>query len=327
MENKKKKLKLKSRRIIILIVLSLIIFLMFFGVIKLILKLFSPEYTVGNYANMGLVIEDGNTVYYNKFEKGIVKIEKGKETQLTEETAYSMTLVDDTIYYLTISSTNTIDLNSVKTTGADLNKIKTLYTAISKFYIEDGYVYYVSNKDNVGLYKISLETNEESTITLANIQDFVLDKNLIYFTDNVGYLHSVKLDGTDKKDISTEYTIKNIQILKNWIYFYDETENALCKIKKNGSSKKKTVATFVNNEIYNVTNKKIYYYDELNKKICKCDLKGKKSKEVVSLDATRTKINIANGIIYYLDNSKDESQIYQMYRVKENGKQTKAIEY
>jgi len=50
----------------------------------------------------------------------------------------------------------------------------------------------------------------------------------------------------------------NIQILKNRIYFYDETENALCSIKKNGSSKK-VVATFVNNEVYNVTNKKISF--------------------------------------------------------------------
>ena len=287
MENKKRKLNLNKRRIIILIVLAIIAFLIIFGMAKLILKLFSPEYSVGNYANMGLAIEDGNTVYYNKFEKGIVKFEKDKETNLTEETAYSMTLINDTIYYLTISSSNTIDLNSVKTNGENLTKIKTLYTSISKFYIDDGYVYYVSNKDNIGIYKLSLETSEESTVMLANVQDFVLDKDLIYFTDNVGFLHSVKLDGTDKKDISTDYNIKNIQILGKWIY----------------------------------------YYDEINKKICKCDLKGEKSKEIVSLEATRTKINIANGVIYYLDNSKDESQIYQMYRVKENGKKSKAIEY
>ena len=120
--------------------------------------------------------------------------------------------------------------------------------------------------------------------------------------------------------------MKNIQKLGNWIYFYNENENALCKIKKNGKSKT-TVATFVNNEMYNVTNKHIYYFDQINKTICRSDLKGKKSKVVVSLEASRTKINIANGIIYYLDNSKVESQIYQMFRIKENGREAKPIEY
>ncbi len=325
MENKKK-LKLNIRRIIVLSIITIILLLILWGMGKLVLKLFSPEKVVGNYANMGLAVEDGKTVYYNKYERGIIKKENKKETQLTEKTAYSMTIIDDTIYYITVSDSNTIDLNSVKTTGEDVKKIKTLYTAISKFYIENGYAYYVSNKDNIGIYKISLETGEETTVTLSNIQDFVLDKNIIYFTDNVGYLYSIKIDGTDKKTISTDYSINNIQILKNWIYFYDKNENALCRIKKNGSSKS-TVATFVNNETYNITNKQIYYFDELNKQICKCDLKGKKSKPIVSLEATRTKINIVNGVIYYLDNSKDDSQIYQIYRVKENGKSANSIDY
>lgn len=327
MEKKKKKLKLNARRITVLIILAAIIFAIVFGIVKIFSNIFSPEKVSGNYSNMGLVVEDGKITYYNKYEKGIIKVEADKETQLTEQTAYSMTIINDTIYYLTVSSENTIDLNSVSTSGENLKKIKTLYTSISKFYIDNGYVYYVSDKGTSGLSKLSIENpSEESTVLQANIQDFVLDKNVIYYTDNIGYLYSIKLDGSDKKEISTEYKIKNIQILKNWIYFYDEQENALCKIKKSGSSKK-TVATFVNNETYNVTSKGIYYLDLVNKQICKSDLKGKKSKAIVSLSVATSRINIANGVIYYLDNSKDESQIYQMYRIKENGKQINPIEY
>lgn len=326
MEKKKKKLKLNKRRIIVLAVLALIIGLIIFGIGKMFYNLLSPEKVVGNYANMGLAIEDDGVIYYNKYEKGIFKIEKGEEKQLTDHTAYSMTAIDDKIYYLTVSDNNTIDLNYVKKTGEEVTKVKTLYTSISKFYIKDNYVYYVSNKNNIGLYKTSLENGQESTVTLANIQDFVLEDNKIYFTDNVGYLHLINIDGTNKKTVSMDYNIKNIQILKKWIYFYDADENALCKMKKDGS-RKTTVATFVNNENYNVTSKNIYYFDTVNKKICKSDLKGKKSKEVISIDANRTRINIVDGVIYYLDNSKDNSQIYQMYRVKQNGKATKSIEY
>ncbi len=323
----KKKKKLMIRRIIVVAVLVILLCLVIFGVSKLV-SLLSPEKVAGNYSNnnMGLAIESGSATYYNKYEKGIFKLEKGEETQITDHTAYSITVVGDTIYYITVSSDNTIDLNSVKTDGQDVKKIKTLYTANSKFYINDGYAYYISNKDQTGINKINLENSEEKTITVANIQDFVLDKDTIYYTDNLGHLYSINLEGNNLKELSRDYNIKNIQILGKWIYFYSENENALCKIKKNGKSKK-TVATFVNNEMYNVTNKKIYYYDAVNKNICKSDLKGKKSKVVVSLEATRTKINIANGIIYYLENSKDNTQIYQMFRVKESGKEYKPIEY
>ena len=163
-------------------------------------------------------------------------------------------------------------------------------------------------------------------VVVYNVQDFVVDKDIIYFTDNLGRLLSINLDGTEFTEISKDYNIKKIQMMGNWIYFYNNQENALCKIKKDGS-KMKTVATFVNNETYNVTSKYVYYLDEVNGQICRCDLKGKKSKAIVSLKSARTKINIADGILYYLDDSKDQSRIYQMSRVKVNGGNTNPINY
>lgn len=326
MGKNKKKLKLNKRRVIVLIVLALLIALIIFGIIKLFSALFAKEVAVGNKANMGLVLEDGKTTYYNKYEKGIVKVKGKEEFQITDETAYSMTIIDDTIYYMTVSNQNSIVLKSVQTNGDKNTEIKVLATPLSKFYIEDNYVYYVTNENTLGIAKLSLENGEETIITAANVQDFVLEDGIIYFTDNVGYLHSIKTNGTESKEIATGYNIKNIQIMKKWIYFYDSKENALCRIKKDGSSKK-TVATFVNNEIYNVTNKGIYYFDSVNKQICKSDLKGKKSKAIVSLEAVKPRIGIANGELYYLDNSKDEIQIYQMYRVKTNGSEAKSIDY
>lgn len=325
-KRKKSKFKLNKRRVIVLIILALILALIIFGIVKLFSVIFAKEISVGNKSNMGLVLEDGKTTYYNKYEKGIVKVKGGEEHQITNETAYSMTLVDDTIYYMTVSNQNSIVLKSVKTNGDKGTEIKILATPISKFYIEENFVYYVTNEETLGIAKLSLETGEESIIAASNVQDFVLEDGIIYFTDNAGYLHSVKTNGSENKQIAKEYNIKNIQILKKWIYFYDSKENALCRIKKDGSSKK-TVATFVNNEIYNITNKGIYYFDSVNKQIARCDLKGKKSKAIVSLDAVKPRINIANGEIYYLDNSKDPAQIYQMYRVKTNGSSAKSIDY
>lgn len=326
MEKKKKKLKLNKRRVIVLIIALILLLLLIVGIVNLFKLIFAKEKSVGNLSNMGLVLEDGNTVFYNKFEDGIVKVKGNKEYQITDETAYSMTMYEDEIYYLTVSSLDTIELKKVKDNGDGLTKIKTLTTTISKFYIKDGYVYYASNGDVKGIAKLSLADNSENVIAVSNVQDFVLEGDTIYYVDNVGYIYSSNLTGTDIKEVAKDYKVKKIQIMKKWIYFYDETENALCKIRLDGSDKK-TVATFVNNEIYNVTSKKIYYYDAVNKQICKCDLKGKKSTAIVTLEATKPRINIVDGHVYYLDNSKDNTQIYQMFRVKTSGNAAKSIEY
>lgn len=323
---KKKKLKLNKRRIIVLVVALILLLLLIVGIVNLFKLIFAKEKSVGNLSNMGLVLEDGNTVFYNKFEDGIIKVKGNKEYQITDETAYSMTMYEDEIYYLTVSSLDTIELKKVKDNGDGLTKIKTLATTISKFYIKDGYVYYASNGEVKGISKLSLADNSENVIAVSNVQDFVLEGDAVYYVDNVGYIYSSNLTGTDIKEVAKDYKVKKIQIMKKWIYFYDETENALCKIRLDGSDKK-TVATFVNNEIYNVTSKKIYYYDSVNKQICKCDLKGKKSTAIVTLEATKPRINIVDGHVYYLDNSKDNTQIYQMFRVKTSGNAAKSIEY
>lgn len=328
MEKKKSKLKFKltRRRVIVLIIAALLLLLLLVGIVNLFKLIFAKEKSVGNLANMGLVVENGNTLFYNKYEDGIVKVKGNKEYQITDETAYSMTVYNDEIYYLTVSSTNTIELKKVKDNGDGLTNIKTLNTTISKFYIKDDYLYYATTNTVNGISKLSLADKTEKTILASSIQDFVLEGDKIYYVDNQGILYSSDLEGSDIEELTKDYNIKKIQVMKKWIYFYDDAENALCKIKVDGSNKK-TVATFVNNEMYNVTSKKIYYYDQVNKQICKCDLKGKKSTPIVTIEATRPRISIADGTLYYLDNSKDNTQIYQMFRVKTNGNAAKSIDY
>ena len=320
----KEKIKVNKKIIIPIVITSILIFVIF-GIVKL-TKVLSKEIVYGNLSNMGLAVEKDGVIYYNKYEEGIVKIKAGKEYNITEETAYSMNIVNDKIYYLTVSELNTIDIKSVKTNGDSLKKIKTIYTPITKIYIQDGYAYYVTNKDGNGIVKLNIETGEENKIFQANIYDFVLEDNLIYFTDSVGTLFSVTTSGTNLEVIIDTENIKNIQIFKKWIYYYDDIAKSLCKIKKDGTSKK-VVSTLVNNEIYNVTSKKIYYFDEINKQICSLDLNGKTSRVIANLNTNKTKINIIKNTIYYLDNSKDETQIYQMYRIKTNGKEMKSIDY
>lgn len=329
MEKEKTNKKLLLRRLIVVIVLVLIVALIITGLIKFVANAISGNNEVanGNLNNRGLAIQDGNVTFYNKYEEGIYRVKGNREDKVTDETAYSMTLYNNQIYYLTVSSSNTIDLKRVDISGENLETIKTLYTSISKFYIDDGFVYYISNGSNaVELEKLDLNDNTEVTLVTSNIQDFVLEGKTIYYTDNVGYLYSINTDGTNQKEISKDYRIYKIQINKKWIYYFDEDEVALCRIKKDGSSRE-VVTKFVTGETYNVTDGEIYYFDSENKRISKTDFKGKKSVEIVSLEATGTKINVVGDTLYYLDKSKDGVTIYQMYRVKTNGKAAKEIQY
>lgn len=327
MEKKEKKLKLTTRRIIVLIIAFILLLLLIFGICKLFAKIFAKEQAYGNLSNTGLVVADGRTTYYNKYDKGIIKVKGDKEYQITEEPAYSLTMYNGKLYYITISNINTIDLISVETNGEGYQKIKTINTSISKFYIADNSIYYAKSTNEMsGISKISLENGEDKMIIASNIEDFVLDKNTIYYTDKVGFLHSVNLDGSSKKDLATEYKIGKFQLANKWIYFYDSKEDALCRVKKNGSSRS-VVTTFVKNDTFNVSSKYIYYLDKANGRICRCDLKGNKSKEIVSIESASSNINIVNGVIYYLDKCQDGSQTHQMYRVKTNGKAAKEIVY
>ena len=326
MEKNEKNLKLTIRRIIVVVIAIILLLLIIFGLYKLFSAIFSKEKVYGNVSNKGLVLEANGATYYNKYDKGIIKVKGGKESQITDEVAYCITMYKNKIYYMTVSANNTIDVVSVDTNGNDYSKIKTLTTKIDKFYIEDDYLYYYKIADVCGIVKLSLENGDEAMLAAANVEDFVLDDGVIYYTDSVGFLHALKPNGSDRTDVTKDYQIGKIQIKGRWIYFYDPTENALCKIRKDGSGKT-TVATFVTNDIFNITNNSIYYFDKVNKKICKCDLNGKQSQEIVTISVGTTKINIAGNVLYYLDKRKDDTQIYQMYRVKTNGKAAKEIVY
>ena len=121
----------------------------------------------------------------------------------------------------------------------------------------------------------------------------------------------MNLNGLEINKIIDDYQIRKIQISGKWIYFYSEKDDALCRIRKDGKSKT-IVSTFINSK---------------DRKIYSTKIKSKISKEIIDLKSNKTKINIVNGEIYYLDDSDDFLRIYQMYRIKENGKSLKPIEY
>ena len=277
----------------------------------------------GNLSNLGLVTESDGVVFYNKYENGIVKVKGNKEYQITNETAYSMQVVDDYIYYLTKGESNKLLIKKVKTNGDKLSTEKEIQTSISKFFVIDNAIYYVNQS---GISKIMCDTKEENLICQDKVEDFAVDNNTIYYTDDFGYLYSMNLGGTDKKTLLND-EITEFQVYDGWIYYYKQSENYLSKINIDGSEND-TVTDKVNSYIFNIYKGKIYFYDSEKSNISCIGINGKNLEVITKIKTNKTRINLtSNGDIYYLDASNGENNIYQMYRIGTNGKKLNEIKY
>ncbi len=277
----------------------------------------------GNLSNLGLVTESDGVVFYNKYENGIVKVKGNKEYQITNETAYSMQVVDDYIYYLTKGESNKLLIKKVKTNGDKLSTEKEIQTSISKFFVVDNAIYYVNQS---GISKIMCDTKEENLICQDKVEDFAVDNNTIYYTDDFGYLYSMNLGGTDKKTILND-EITEFQVYDGWIYYYKQSENYLSKINIDGSEND-TVTDKVNSYIFNIYKGKIYFYDSEKSNISCIGTNGKNLEVITKIKTNKTRINLtSNGDMYYLDASNGENNIYQMYRIGTNGRKLNEIKY
>jgi len=285
----------------------------------------NSDETNGNLANMGLAVEDNGTIYYNKYEKGIFSVKGDKELQLTDETAYSLNIYKDKIYYLSIADFNNVVIKCVDIDGKNRTNIATVYTTISKIYVQNGFIYYASNNGNGGIARISLKDKSEEIILSQKLQDFEVVNNDVFYINDQNKI--CKFSAQENVILNDTVNAKKIQIVGKWIYYYDENENALFRLSKDGTEKE-LISVLVNNEIYNVSGKYVYYFDKANSKISRMRIgKNNKTNEIVPINISKTKINIVGDNIYYLDKSKDESQTYQIYRVKVNGEKIAEIEY
>lgn len=325
-ENKKKfNFKIDKKKLIIIII-AIILLISIVFTLKAIRGKRTVTEELGNISNMGLAGSGNDMIFYNKYEEGIVKVKGSEESQITNETAYSINVVGDEIYYLSVGASSDINIMKVKSNGSGLTVIKTIKTSISKIYVADGFIYYATNEKEDGIAKLTIDGTKETIITQSEIKDFEVVDGIIYYTNNIGDLYRMTTNGTELTEIETEYNIKEFQVKNEWIYYFDTDKKCLCKVTLTGENPT-VVSEAITSEIYNVTKDKIYFFDSENKVIASVNLAGGNYKEIVSIKTNKTKINVVGDYIYYLDAGERVGKVYQMYRVKTNGASAKAIEY
>lgn len=325
MEETKKTFSLSKKKIIAIIIAVILIV----SIVITIFAIFGKKNIngeLGNLSNMGLAASGDDAVFYNKYEDGIVKVKGFEEFQITNETAYGINVIGDDIYFLSVGDTSNIAIKKVKTNGNELKTIKTVKTSISKIYVVDNYIYYATNELQNGIAKMKLDGTEERVITASDIADFEVIDGKIYFSNKMGIMYKMNTDGAELQKIELNNNISNFQIKDNYIYYFNEDNKNLCRVKDDGTDAS-VVSEYVNSSTFNITKNKIYFFDKEAKKIASVNLNGGNYQEIVSVSTNNTKINVIDDTIYYLDASQNESKIYQMYRVKTNGGKAKSIEY
>lgn len=325
MEETKKTFSLSKKKIIAIIIAVILIVSIVITIIAISGKR-KINGELGNISNMGLAASGDGAVFYNKYEEGIVKVKGFEEFQITNETAYGINVVGDDVYFLSVGDTSNIAIKKVKTNGNELKTIKAVKTSISKIYVLDNYIYYATNEMQDGIAKMKLDGTEERIITASEISDFEVIDGKIYFSNKSGVMYKMNIEGAELQKIELDNSINNFQIKDNYIYYFNEDNKNLCRVKDDGTDES-VVSEYVNSSTFNITKNKIYFFDKEAKKIASVNLNGGNYQEIVSVSTNNTKINVIDDTIYYLDASHNESKIYQMYRVKTNGGKAKSIEY
>ncbi|MBR2290196.1 MAG: DUF5050 domain-containing protein [Clostridia bacterium] len=313
-EKLKKKLKVNTIAIVVLLVILLVVLGFFM------MKMTKAKNGKNNNdANMGLCVEvDDGTVYY-QYNKGLIKKTKKEEKILTEDQAYSIHYFDGMLYYVSPSSNGGINIKKMDLEGKNESLLVTTASNSTKIYVENSKIYYLtSNPDTISRMDLNGENGE--TLLQRTVSDFKVVGDTIYFSDVMGFLYSINMNGENYKTIVEENKFSEFQVLDKYVYYFDEEASALKKINLEDTSKQEVVTDKLDCATFNVTSSGIYYLDKANGKIAFVSLNGKNTREIVSINTDNTWITLAGNAIYYVDNEAGQTVTKV---IKTNGKEIK----
>lgn len=268
--------------------------------------------SVNNIANEGLVVGQGDWVYFSDYNTGglyKMKTDGTNKKLLDKDTAYFLNIVADTIYYCNQTDANA--LYKIKTDGTEKKRLVQRY--VSKMIVADNWIYFIDSAMNK-FCKINLTNSKIIDIYSDKnlLRDLVIEGNWIYFgvTDiEASKLFKIKTDGTKKTLVYKYPDRRNLDfysmcIENGWFYFLGSSINdieniRIVKMKTDGTKlqyinvKEKLIAHI------NVYKGYIYYksrpYQE--SAICRIRVDGKNYKMLKEIKYSSF-INIYNDIIW-----------------------------
>lgn len=176
--------------------------------------------------------------------------------KITEDSADFITVSDGWIYY-----TNSDDLKLYRINTDGTEKISISDDKSSFLNIYGNWLYYITEGEQNKAYRINLETMVKEELPVNNVSSIDVSDGYIYYisADDNFCLYKIELNLMDKPLKLTNYGVKYINVSGDWIYFADNKNGAIHRMKTDGRSDMELNTD--NSSCINIAGGFIYYYN------------------------------------------------------------------
>lgn len=257
--------------------------------------------TWGNIANFGCAVQDGDWQYIS-MQDGIYKLKNdgSGKTMLYNKTGVFLNAAGDWLYYSDMGAeliTEKTWLYKMKTDGSS----RTLLSKDNSYNINlmGEWIYYTNDSDDDKPYRININGKARQKLSDISVETLFADSGWLYYQKKSDKnLYRMRSSGTDVMKLTNTPGVDNRIIHKkgDWIYYVGivDSQNGICRMKADGSSKKFIVdVSFL--EI-NMDETYIYYNDILGNLFRINEEKKEKIKIGFDVDY---EINICGDWLYY----------------------------
>lgn len=236
-----------------------------------------------NHMNKGILVEDTEYIYYSvkDYRDSYYIFKQSKQdntkTELTSAEAKFLNIYNNQLYYINEDEHAIFKMN---TDGSNRNRILDRAKAM---YIVNDYLYYIEGDSFYNnLRRLDLTTNKVKDITDEDVREFTIYNGYIYYVSGKdNQLYKVNLLGKEKQSVFTD-KVENICIINDNIFVSNITDgNSIYKLSLDGKENKKIITiekdaiklySIVNNQIVTFTKFLNNYY------LCLYDFEGQQVK-------------------------------------------------
>lgn len=242
------------------------------------------------------------------------------KTRITDDPAYSFTLVDNYVYYQRESSSESENNKGYRVNLDGTGKAATPESFYNSKYV-DGWLYFDDMGDGK-IYKMKGDGSSKTVLDEKISQIIDVSNGWIYYIefvdDTSALLYKMKPDGSAKTKLMDD-TFANspyIQIVGDYIYFMNDTDlSTLYRIKNDGKERAKLSDTATSAE---VKNNDIFYIGD-GEKLFKIGTNG--SNQVKLTDDSVSDFQAKDDCIYYVNYSESQA----LYKVKKDGTEKQKV--
>lgn len=270
--------------------------------------------TNGNAQNEGLVVTDGEWIYYTDLaysELYKMKEDGSQKTKISDGYAVCLNLIDDWLYYSSFDG-----IYKMRTDGT--NKTKLENTRAAKMIVVGDWIYY-SVFDNSALWRVKTDGTNATSLGVSTTAFSVIGDTITYAVNdtstNYYTLYLMETDGTNKFSIA-KFEGKTSQLCsedEKWFYYTVNEGSKPGKIIKTNAASDMLIfnqellttgAGSIRTSSLNVYDGWMYYFSNEDKsKICRIKTDGSAIEEIGTATNTNgVHINVIDDWVYYASN-------------------------